>query len=484
MKSPHSFVSLFLVLIGLQMNAVERPNILFIVSEDNSDQVGCYGDTRVTTPYLDSLAATGMRYTRAYVPFSVCSPSRSAFLTGLYTRQTGHFGLASHNFAMYRPFKTMPAYLQEAGYYTGFIGKTHVNPASVVEDFVDFRGIAHANFNNTFSIEDYAREARTIFENARAAEKPFLAIINYSDAHREFIETSPAGFPTVRVIGDIEPLPWIGADTPFLREETRKYLNCMNRLDEGIGMVLEILHKMKLRHNTFIIYIADHGADFPRGKTSCYEAGVKVPMIVSFPKSFPEGSVESSLVSTLDILPTVLYEAGIDIPRDLAGTPLQALLDPSNPVRKYIHTFNTGSSAHLLNLAFGIRDERYKLIHNAILQRNPAAVSRYGNSKVPESLWLPGYVNPPEFELYDLEKDPNEFTNLAENPNYKEIRDRLFRAMQDFRKGIDDPFLDRDNVEFYIREMKDPLRHPKKRTEETWGHLNRFYGAGKVRDNP
>ena len=122
-------------------SAPARPNVLFIVSEDNSEHLGCYGESRVHTPNLDGLAAGGVRYTRAYVPYSVCSPSRAAFLTGLYTRQTGHIGLATHRFSMYRDFKTMPAYFQRAGYYTGFLGKTHINPERLVEEYIDHRAI-------------------------------------------------------------------------------------------------------------------------------------------------------------------------------------------------------------------------------------------------------------------------------------------------------------------------------------------------------
>lgn len=455
--------------------AAERPNILFIVSEDNSEQIACFGEKRVTTPHLDSLAATGVRYDRAYVPYSVCSPSRSAFLTGLYTRQTGHIGLATHRFSFHKNFKTMPAYLREVGYYTGFIGKTHVNPESVVEDHIDFRGVKHANFNNTFSIEDYAREARTIFENAAKADKPFLCIINYSDAHRRFVGNTKAGYPSVNVTGDIKPLSWIGLDTPYLREETRNYLNCMNRLDEGIGMVLKDLVELNQRDNTLVIYIADHGGDFPRGKTSCYEGGVKVPMIVNYPRSFPSGHVEDSLVSTLDILPTLLRETGIHIPAELVGTPLQDLRNPATPRRQYIHTFNTGSAAAILYLTFGICDERYKLIYNPVREKNLAGLSRYRNSRIPEELYQPDYVSPPRFELYDLQSDPDEFNNLAADQDHRKTKDRLFQAMRDFQKEINDPFLDPANVDFFIREQKDPSRQPKKRSQETWSHLKKFW---------
>lgn len=473
------FVSAAASPLALSQTQGPAPNILFVVSEDNSEQIGCYGETRVHTPHLDALAAGGVRYDRAYVPYSVCSPSRAAFLTGRYPRQTGHIGLATHRFSFYQNFKTMPAYLKEAGYYTGFIGKTHVNPESVVEDHIDFRGVKHANFSNTFSIEDYAREARTVFENAAQAKKPFLCIINYSDAHHRFIGKSKAGYPTVQVEGDTEPLPWIGIDTPYLREETRNYLNCMNRLDEGIGMVLEELDELKQRDNTLVIYIADHGGDFMRGKTTCYEGGVRVPMIVNYPKSFPKGHAENALVSTMDILPTVLRETGIPIPDELVGMPLQTLQDPKTPRRKHIHTFNTGSAAPLLHLTFGIRDERYKLIYNPVRDRNLAAISRYKNSRVPEELWREDYVNPPEFELYDLTKDPHELTNIAADPEHQGIKARLFKAMRDFQKEIDDPFLDEANIDFFIREQKDPKRQPKKRSQETWSHLRKFWPRPK-----
>lgn len=452
-----------------------KPNVLFIVSEDNSEQIGCYGEKRVHTPHLDSLAAAGVRYDRAYVPYSVCSPSRAAFLTGLYTRQTGHIGLATHRFSFYKNFKTMPAYLKEAGYYTGFIGKTHVNPESIVEDHIEFRGVKHANFSNTFSIEDYAREARTVFENAAKAKKPFLCIINYSDAHRRFIGKSKAGYPTVKVDGDIEPLPWFGIDTPYIREEMRNYLNCMNRLDEGIGMVLKDLEELRQRENTLVVYMADHGGDFMRGKTTCYEGGVRVPMIVNYPKSFPTGHAENALVSTMDILPSVLKETGVPIPDELVGMPLQDLQNPKTPRRKYIHTFNTGSAARLLYLTFGIRDDRYKLIYNPVRDKNMAGISRYQNSKVPAELWREDYVNPPEFELYDLGQDPYELSNLAKDSKHGKTKDRLFKAMREFQKEIDDPFRDPANVDFFVREQKDPSRQPKKRSKETWSHLKKFW---------
>jgi arylsulfatase A-like enzyme len=455
----------------------ERPNILFIVSEDNSDHLGCYGEQRVHTPYLDGLASGGVRYTRAYVPYSVCSPSRAAFLTGLYTRQTGHIGLATHRFSMYRDFKTIPAHFQQAGYYTGFLGKTHINPERLVEDYIDHRAIQSANFGKTISIETYAGEASVVMRNAAERKKPFLLIINYADAHRRFIRESKHGFPTRQVDDEVAPFPWIGSDTPNLREELRDYFNCMNRLDEGVGMVLDKLDETGNRDNTLVIYISDHGADFPRGKGSIYENGTRIPMIVNYPKSFPKGKIESGMVSTIDILPTMLRAARLPVPKNLPGFALQDIDSDKVPPRKYIHTFTTGSSPNLLYLQFGIRDERYKLVFNPDRDLNRLAESRYLNSQLPSDQHVQSFLYPPEYELFDLLTDPHEWKNLADSAAHKPIRQRLLKAMQEFQQEIKDPFASSQNIATFIAEQKEYLHKPYKNPSFRWPHLDMFKSA-------
>ena len=462
--------------------ASERPNILLIVSEDNSEHLGCYGETRVHTPHLDKLAAGGVRYTRAYVPYSVCSPSRAAFLTGLYTRQTGHIGLATHRFSMYRDFKTMPAYFQQAGYYTGFLGKTHVNPERVVEDFIDHRSIKENNFGHTTSIEKYAEESKAVMQKAAAAGKPFLLMINYADAHRRFVGKSKNGFPTTMVEEPIAPFPWIGSDTPHLREELRDYFNCMNRLDEGVGMVLDKLDETGARDNTLVIYISDHGADFPRGKGSIYEHGTRIPLIVNYPQNFPKGKVEDGLVSTVDILPTMLRAAGMPVPENLPGFALQDIDTGKLRPRKYIHTFTTGSSPNLLYVQFGIRDERYKLVYNPDRALNRLAKSRYRNSQIPEDQHVQSFLYPPEYELFDLQEDPHEWKNLADSTQHQPIRRRLLKAMLDFQREIKDPFASNENIATFIDEQKEYQQKPYKKPGFRWPHLDMFEKAQKAPD--
>lgn len=458
-----------------------QPNILFIVSEDNSEHLGCYGEKRVYTPHLDALAEGGVRYTQAYVPYSVCSPSRAVFLTGLYTRQTGHIGLATHRFAMYRGFKTMPAYFQRAGYYTGFLGKTHINPEQLVEDFVDHRAIKNSNFSKTISIATYAEEAHAVMQNAAEQDKPFLLIINYADAHRKFVGRSKHGFPTRQVTEPIKPFPWIGSDTPHLREEIRDYFNCMNRLDEGIGMVLDKLDQTGNRDNTLVIYISDHGADFPRGKGSIYENGTRIPMIVHSPEGFSQGKVETGLVSTIDILPTMMRAAGLPIPDELPGIALQDLDSGKASPRQYIHTFTTGSSPNLLYMQFGIRDQRYKLVFNPDRALNRLAESRYRNSQLPKEQEVQSFLHPPEYELFDLQADPYEWKNLADSAEHQAIRERLRRAMHEFQQQINDPFADPKNIETFIAEQKEYQQKRYKKPGFRWPHLDLFEQASQSR---
>lgn len=453
---------------------VSRPNVLFIVSEDNSEHLGCYGETRVHTPNLDSLAQEGIRYTQAYVPYSVCSPSRAAFLTGFFPRQTGHIGLATHRFAMFRDFKTMPAYFQEAGYYTGFLGKTHINPPRLVEDFIDHRAIPSSNFNKTIGIEAYAEEARITMRNAKNQGKPFFLIINYADAHRKFVGKSKNGFPTKIVDTPIEPFAWIGSDSPHLRNEIRDYFNCMNRIDEGVGLVLKQLQELDEKDNTLIIYISDHGADFPRGKGTVYEHGTRIPMIVRLPGNFTQGKVEDAMVSSVDLLPTMLRAANIRVPKELPGIALQDIDRSQVPWRKYISTFTTGSSPNLLYVQFAIRGEKYKLIYSPDRAHNRLAASRYSNSKLPPDQQLESFLYPPEYELYDLEHDPNEWKNLADAPQFQSHKQRLLEAMLTFQNDIGDPFASTENLQTFIREQKEYQTKPYKRAGFRWPHLDLF----------
>lgn len=464
-----------------------RPNILFIVSEDNGPELACYGDPYARTPVLDQLAADGVRFERAFVPYAVCSPSRACFYTGLHVVQNGHLGLATHRFAMYEVYPTFYRLLKEAGYRTGLIGKLHINPGEAVDDFVDFRAITGSNFHaGGRDMANYAAKAG-MFLRAPCDDPnaPFLLTVNYPDAHLP-MHRQAHGLPVDPLDGDeVETLPWVGVSSDRLRTETANYYNCLERLDNGIGMLLAELETAGLAEHTLVLYIGDHGAQFSRGKTSVYEAGLRVPFLVRWPGYARPAQVRRELVSTLDIMPTLLQAAGVAPPSRLTGRPLQPLLEGRKvPWRRYVFGLSTGSAPAIGCLQMSVRDDRYKLISNPLqdpavpesLRQLPnhcadAYLGRQGHFAAgcsPEELaTAPAavqtayarYRQPPRWELYDLQADPGEWTNRAQVVEYHEVQQRLVQALAAWQHSgeVQDPFVTVSNQLQFVQEQESAI---------------------------
>ncbi len=440
--------------------APERPSVLLIVSEDNGPELGCYGDPFVRTPNLDRLAAQGCRFANAYVTHAVCSASRASFLTGLYPFQNGQIGLATHRYAMFRNWDNIPSVLKRLGYRTGLIGKLHVNPESAFP--FDFRwNEAKANSFKSRNVERVAEVAGEFF---RGSQRPFFLSVNFSDAHFPLLRQQH-GLPKRPLsAGDVKPLPFIGADSPRLRQGAADYYNCLMRLDAGIGRLLEELDRSGKDDETLVIYIGDHGAQFPRGKATCYEGGLRIPMILRWPGQVRPGTVRNELVSTIDILPTVIQTACLPARAPLPGQsllPLAAGQDVS--WRRYLFAERTAYHAASFFPQRTVRDERYKLILNLTPERSNPVHANYLNqrgsffiygTKREEIKAAPKHVrqaydtwrNPPAVELYDLANDPWEFRNLADRPELARVKRRLMRQLQAFRRELRDPLLDAKNL--------------------------------------
>ena len=459
----------------------DRPNILLIVSEDHGSDLGCYGSKGVRTPVLDALAAKGIRFQNSFVTYSVCSPSRGSILTGLYPHQNGQVGLATHKYRMYPGIKTLPAYLNEAGYRTGCIGKIHVNPESDIP--FGFRPPAKSpllvgNFARK-KLPQYTLLADSFF---RRSDTPFFLMMNYPDAHFPW-KHQVDGMPKDPMSGnDIKStLPFIGVNTPRIRAFVADYYNSIERLDDMIGMLFDKLKASGKDQNTLIIFLADHGAQFSRGKFSNYEAGLKVPTIIYWPGKTEKGGVRKELVSSIDLLPTILEAAGIKTPETLPGRPLQPLFKhtANERWREYIFAETEGSFPHAYYPRNSIRDKRYKLIHNLLYQRENPEFDLYaghliagfdGGTELKEiaasgkaiqrayATWR----NPPEFELYDLDKDPYEFNDLSGNENDRPILNRLKTQLEKWQKETKDPLLDKAVLDRFTAEV-DAVKnsHPK-----------------------
>ena len=426
------------------------PNILYVTADDLGEQVGCYGDPVARTPNIDALAATGTRFANAYVTQASCSPSRSSLLTGLYPHQNGQVGLANRGYSMKEGVPTLPTLLHEAGYKTGIIGKLHVNPEA------DFKfDYERKNAKSTLDVTKVAAQAKEFVESAK--NEPFFLYLNYFDPHTPF-QKQVEGLPENPLkASDVRPLPFNDIKSDEALQSIADFYNGATRLDAGLGMVLQMLKETGHDKDTIIVFIGDHGAPFPRGKTTCYEGGVRVPFIVKMPAQTKAQTVEA-LVSSVDIVPTLLQAAKVDKKIEAAGEPLQPFLaNPDTKGRKYLVTEYFAHTSAAFYPRRSIRDGRYKLIVNLIAPApNPVATvdgttGRPKSAEFVDARAYRGYktlLNPPAEELYDLKNDPYEWNNLAgrDKPELQKKQDELRAALRDWQEKTDDPLRDPGEV--------------------------------------
>lgn len=434
--------------------AFSQPNVLLITADDLGLQLGCYGDKAVRTPNLDALAKRGRLFENAYVAQASCSPSRSAMFTGLYPHANGQYGLlnAGAGFELHEPLRaqTIPALLKKAGYRTGILGKLHVGP------------------ENSFPFDTRIRvDTRDVTASATEAAKflqgtgPFFLMANYSDPHvlgrsprppQEAFPTQYKGVPEKPVrVGEVPPFPFQQIDTPEQIERVTQYYNAVMRFDAAVGLLLAELEKAGRAKDTVILFVSDHGPPFFRGKTSCYEGGVKVPMMAVWPGVFAPGERTPAFVSTVDLLPTILDAAGVAAPSGLHGRSLRHTLDAKQH-REFLATEFHFHGASPFFPRRSIRDARHKLIHNLRAgQVKPSSgidgdaafamsqAEKFAGTPVGEAFARAS--NPPEFELYDLSADPWEFANLAAEPQHAATLRRLQDALLAWRRETHDPLL-------------------------------------------
>ena len=455
---------LLLGVIGCTREPAEPPsrlNVLLITADDLGLQLSAYGDSVIETPNIDALAASGVQFDVAYVAQASCSPSRSAMFTGLYVHSNGQFGLTNaSDFSLHSHLHdaTIPNVLKRDGYRTGIIGKLHVAP----ED--KFRWDVRSRVDGR-DVKGIAAAAEEFIGNAD--ESPFFLMVNYTDPHA-FRRRDPE---TREIVGDwtfmdqfegipptlVEPseqtvFPFQRIDTPEQRARVAGYYNEVVRLDIGVGLLVDALQRKGHSGDTLIIFTGDHGPPFDRGKTTVYEGGLRVPFLVRWP-GVSQRARSGAMVSTVDILPTILDATGALPAVEMQGMSLRPVLeDPEAPWREYlVGEFHMHGPPWFPRRA--IRDDRYKLIHNLLAGSGPARIGidgdlgyatsreqRYAGTPVRRA--FDSLAHPPELELYDLDEDPWEFRNLAGDPEHAATLERLQAALDDWRRTTNDPLLD------------------------------------------
>jgi N-sulfoglucosamine sulfohydrolase len=441
----------------------KRPNIVLIVSDDHGlDAVGCYGNPVIKTPNLDALAREGVRFTNAFCTTASCSASRSVVLTGMYNHANGQYGHqhSYHHFISLPNIKSLPVLLTEAGYRTARIGKYHVAPDEVYKFDIALNA-------NSRSPVEMAEKCRAFA--ADDAHRPFFLYFCTSDPHRgggiierlpekpDRFGNRPQGYPGVTEIKykpeDVIVPPFL-PDTPECRAELAQYYQSVSRVDQGVGRLLTVLKETGKYDNTVVIYISDNGVAFPGAKTTLYEPGMHLPCIVRSPQQKKKGITCDALVNYADLAPTILDFAGA-LPGKLEsqGRSFKPVFETEHPggwdTTFASHTFHEVTMYYPMRV---VRQRKYKLIWNIAHGLDyPFASDLWTSSTWQATLrqqdkyygkrTVEAYLHRPEFELYNLENDPHEIKNLAENPKYAKLLGELKEELKAFQKRTKDPWI-------------------------------------------
>ncbi len=472
-KRAHLITALFVILFtGCSLQLVgssSKMNILFIHMEDMGIQIPAYGDNTVATPELDRLAGEGMVFERAQVTAATCSSSRGSLFTGLYPHQNGIMGFINHHGFRYRHnIPTIIQELKQAGYECGLTYKTGIMPESLVP--FDFKPGANDNKltgkNGPSSANNGIDNFRFFLQNLDKGT-PFYFQAQTPDTHAgwakpQVIAAGSEGWPYPDVdLSKVRPLPSFGPDFVMTDQLTKligTYYGAIQRVDWYVGQLLDLLDEFGLAENTVVIFSADHGpSELLRGKTTPYENGLQVPFIVRWPGVTKPGTRSEVMVSFVDLFPTFQELAGLEPSSYLPGYSLVTAFKGNPTPRKYLYSaynaHTTGKSSYWPTRT--INDGRFKLIRNLNgdgQTSRPAKASKAMENAIdklpPDSLASKVSKRsdaPPEFELYDLEKDPGEVYNLIGNKKYAKVERRLRNQLWHWRSEVSlDPFCDPD----------------------------------------
>ncbi len=418
------FLLLTNTMYSFSMKEPEKPNILWIVSEDNTTMLGCYGDKFATTPHIDKLASEGILYTNAYSQ-PACALSRSTLITGMFASSLGTEQMRS-NYPIPDFIQFFPIYLRQAGYYTTNNAKEDYNTSR-------HRGV----WNESSEKASYKN---------REPGQPFFAVFNLGITHESSIGVHKSPGKLIHDPDKVMIPPYLPA-TPEMKNDFALYYDKIEVMDKQVADLLKELDEAGLTNNTIIFYYSDNGGVLGRSKRFMYDAGLHVPLVIRFPKKYaslapaPVGSRIDRVVSFEDFAPTVLSLAGVEMPSYMQGKPFlgeQQVLE-----KEYAFGFR-GRIDESLEMIRTIRSKKYRYIRNYMPNKIYGQHNEYLWQAKSMASWENSYKSgslnatqstfwhqKPSEELFDTEVDPYNVNNLAGEKAYKVILEKMRQDCKD-----------------------------------------------------
>lgn len=417
--------------LSIQVLAADRPNILWLVSEDNDPLLGCYGDRWARTPTLDKLAREGVLYERCFTQ-PVCAPSRFTLITGMYPVTCGPAQHMRASGKIPSWLKGFPTYLRAAGYYTANNAKTDYNSPIQIREAWDASG-------------------KQAHWRQRAPDQPFFSVFNHEVTHESCL--FPKNEPSRFAAADIR-VPAYQPDTPEIRADWARYYTRLAQLDQQIAAKLKDLADAGLAEDTIVFYYSDNGGVLPRSKRFLQESGTHVPLIVYFPPKWrylapaAPGSRIKDPVHFVDFAPTVLSLAGVKIPDYMQG---RAFAGKSKAAPNEFVFCSRDRMDERYDMMRSVMDQRWLYIHNyrpdlpyvqplsymfqARGYESWAGMARAGKLTPATAMF---WGEKPTEELYDMLADPDSVHNLAGDPAHQATLERMRAALEKWVRGNKD----------------------------------------------
>ncbi|MEZ5323967.1 MAG: sulfatase [Verrucomicrobiales bacterium] len=461
-KLPFSRYLMLWVLLAMSATGAERPNILWIIAEDMGPELGCYGTPEVHTPVLDVLAARSVRYTNAQTVTPVCSTARSSLMTGMFAMSIGAHNHRS-NRTGFHPLsdgvRVLTDWYRPAGYTTANI--KHLPTDNPDPSLYAGTGKTDWNFTYQSPVDPKLKPFDTDKWNDLKSHQPFYAQINFSETHRGkdwntahlHIDKQDWAAPEKVSIPPYYP------DHPVTRAVWAQYLNNCMAVDKKVGYLRDLLKRDGLDKNTVIVFMGDHGRAMPRGKQWPHSSGLSIPLIIYWPEDnaalptpehYTRGTVTSQLVASIDVSATSLAMAGIPKPEKMQG---RILFGPNKELnRDYLFAGRDRGDETVFHIRTAF-DGRYRYIRNKYPERPFLQLNRYKEASYP-IIGLMRYLHEkgqltgppaalmadsrPVEELYDLRADPWEIENLADNPDFGQVKAALSAQLEAWQNAIND----------------------------------------------
>jgi N-sulfoglucosamine sulfohydrolase len=407
----------------IENNITKKPNIIWITCEDISPYIECYGDKLVKTPNIDQLAKEGMKFNYAFTTAGVCAPSRSSIITGMQQTSIGTMhmrtsarkavsmgkGVPNYSAVIPEEVKCFPEYLRMAGYYTTNNEKQDYQFAAPV------------------TVWDESSAAATFRD--RPEGQPFFSVFNLAVTHESQIFNRHEPF---RVDPSKIDIPPFYLDTKTVRNDMARLFTNIEIMDDQVGEIIQQLKEDGLYDNSYIFFYSDHGGALPWMKREVLERGIHIPLVVKFPKGANAGTVNNDLVSAVDFAPTVLSLAGVKIPEYMQGHAFWG--EQKEPEkRKYVYAARDRMDARYDRVR-AVRDKKFEYLYNYMPEKPNYQDINYrlnipmmkeiiqlrDEGKLNNQYLKSWFESKPREELYDVENDPNQLHNLADDPVYRE----------------------------------------------------------------